>query len=75
MKTGSAVGAVKTNLVVQAEVTGSHWKTKVSHALISQLAHVDLQCEQREDHEAEDGQSHDFCQLLDSVQQRIDDSF
>ena len=65
----------KTNLVVQAEVTWSHWKTEVSDALVPQLAHVDLQGEQCEDHEAEDGKSHDFRQLLDSVQQRVDDSF
>ena len=30
------------------------------HTLVPQLAHVDLEGEQSEDHKAEDGQCHDF---------------
>lgn len=45
----------------------------LAHALIAQLAHVDLEGKEREDHQTEDGQRHDLRQLAEGVQQRVDD--
>lgn len=41
---------------------------KVHHALVPELPHVDLQREQREHHQAENGQCHDFSQLFERMQ-------
>lgn len=46
---------------------------KISNTFVTQLAHVHLQSEQRKHHQTEDGQRHDFGQLLERMQQRIDD--
>ena len=43
------------------------------HAFVLEDAHIDLQREEREHHQAEHGQRHHLHQLLDAVQQRVDD--
>lgn len=53
----------------------SRWDDEVLHALVPELPHVDLQREQREHHQAEDGQRHYLRELLERVQQRVDDGF
>jgi hypothetical protein len=44
------------------------------NALVSQFAHVNLQGEKREDHEAKDREGHYLGELLETVQQGVDDS-
>ena len=53
---------------------GGRLLRQLHDALVPQLAHVHLEREQGEHHEAEHGQGHHLRQLLDRVEEGIDDS-
>ena len=53
---------------------GGRLLRQLHDALVPQLAHVHLEREQGEHHEAEHGQGHHLRQLLDRVQEGVDDS-
>lgn len=41
--------------------------------LVTQLTHINLKSKKRENHQTENGEGHDFRELLETVQEGIDD--
>lgn len=72
---GDTHGAVEKRHVVCGDVgavgaVGADWQ---AHALLSQVAHEELQANEGEDAEAEHGEDHDVRQLLYRLDQCADD--